>query len=412
MSFHIIFITAGEWPARNSLLVSQVLETARALQSKGHSVSWLASIPLLSRVKRWLLNDQDLAWLKAECQATDISFHYKFSPVTLGSPWSMPVRNWWHSRLARNVPRHLIINDKEYRSTVLHARSYDAAHIGLKLRKLLNTQDNGINFLTSFDMRSFLGPETPMSHNTIGKVAYGFIKEHEFELIRDSDIAFLPINIGRRQYFEETGLSIQYAPIQGLDRETGWTVDFEARWQSPLIGYSGSIGQWNDPTLLRKIFDLLPWCRPKLACKILDEFADLDCRLYQQTELPSYYDSLLALVIPGLSKINGYYPTLKMRCNLFSTKASEALSRGVPLIVSSKLKELADFVREHECGIVINVDDGIPVLPIPDTTHSKEYWMHLTNNAVQIGERFTRTTVLEIYEKAWLAALARQKKVS
>jgi hypothetical protein len=410
MSFHIVFITAGEWPAQRGLLVSQVLETARALQSKGHTVSWLAAIPLLSRLKRLALRDRDLQWLQAECQGAGIVFDHRIIPVTLGSPWSMPLRRWWHKRVARHALHRPVIDGAAGRPTVLHARSYDAADISLQLRKLMNAHRQAGVVAASFDMRSFLGPESPMGHGAVGTAAYGFVKAHEFELVRDADVSFLPVNVGRRQYLEETGLSIQYAPIQGLDREPGWRPDFETRWANGRLGYSGSVGQWHDPVLLRQIFDLFPNCRPQLASKPIDAFAGLECKLYRQSELPAYYNGLLALVIPGLAKVEGYYRTLQMRCNLFSTKAAEALSQGVPLIVSSELQELADFVREHECGIVVEVRGGRPVLPALSGVSSREFWERLTANAQQVGSRFTRSAVLEVYERAWQSALARRQE--
>jgi hypothetical protein len=408
MSFNVIFITAGEWPAQKGLLVSQVLETARALQAKGHSVSWLAAIPWLSRVKRWILRDQDMQWLRAECERTGIVFDSRIIPVTLGSPWSMPLRRFWHRRLAQQAMRRPVIGNPG-RATVLHARSYDAAEIGLQLQRLLSTYDGSRVIATSFDMRSFLGPESPMAHGAVGTAAYGFLKALEFELVRDSDVAFLPVNVGRRQYFEETGLTIHYAPIQGLEREAGWQVDFDARWSRRRIGYSGSVGQWHDPILLRQIFDLFPQCRPQLATKMIDAFAGLDCQLYPQSGLPDYYDGLLALVIPGLAQVEGYYRTLQMRCNLFSTKAAEALSRGVPLIVSSELQELADFVREHECGIVIDVRKGQPTPPPMIVLDSRALWERLTANATRVGARFARPAVVEVYERAWQAAIDRRR---
>lgn len=410
MHLHIIFITAGEWPAREGLLVSQVLETARALQARGHTVSWLAAIPLLSRIKRFLLRDLDLAWLYAECKRAEIVFDHQIIPVTLGSPWSMPLRRWWHERVAQRALRRPVCAGGQGKAIVLHARSYNAAEIGLLLRQSIKARDAGRPVVTSFDMRSFLGPESPMSHGAIGTIAYGFVKALEFELVTNSDLAFLPVNVGRRQYLEETGLAIHYAPIQGLDREPGWKPDFPARWANRRIGYSGSVGQWHDPALLRQIFELFPIWRPQLASKPIDAFAGLDCQLYRQSELPAYYDGLLALVIPGLAEVEGYYRTLQMRCNLFSTKAAEALSRGVPLIVSSQLQELADFVHQNECGIVVDVRDGRPSLADLPGLDSYEFWERLSTNAAKAGERFARPAVLSVYEQAWLATFRQQKE--
>lgn len=409
MSFHIVFITAGEWPSQKGLLVSQVLETARALQAKGYVVSWLAAIPMLSRIKRWMLRDQDLQWLQAECQNSDIAFNYQIIPVALGAPWSMAARRRWHERVARRALRHLWEPVGPAPGTILHARSYYAAEIAILLRELAAKQDSTRTVVTSFDMRSLLGPESPMVHGAIGTATYGFIKELEFALVRDSDAAFLPVDIARRQYQEETGLVIHYAPIQGLGREAGWQVDFDARWLARRIGYSGSIGQWNDPTLLMAMFNLFPGFVPQLAARKIDVFANIDCRLYSHSELPSYYDSLLALVIPGLPATANYFRTIKMRCNFFSTKAAEALSRGVPLVVSSELEELATFVRKHDCGIVVDLSSGSPVLPAGLDVGSRELWHRLTVNAASVGASFERQAVIGVYERAWRTAIERRQ---
>lgn len=412
MSLNIIFITAGEWPSQNGLLVSQVLETARALQTQGHTVSWLAAIPLLSRLKRLVLRNHDLAWLQAECKSAGIVFHYQIIPVTLGSPWSMPMRRWWHHRVTRSVVRHLLSTGAKNGPIILHARSYYAAEIGLLLRQLICTRDTDRPVVTSFDMRSLLGPEVPMAHGVAGRAAYGFIKELEYSLVRDSDMTFVPVDIARRQYLEETGLTIHHAAIQGLDRDPGWKVNFSARWSTPRIGYSGSLGQWNDPQLLLKMFDLFPGFEPRLACIPIDVFTGMDCKLHQQFELPAYYDSLLALVIPGLPNVDGYFRTLKMRCNFFSTKAAEALSMGVPLVVSSELAELAEFIRQHECGLVVELRDGRPHLPSGVEISSREMWERLTINAARVGAMFERHAVIGVYERAWQAAIERRRSVN
>lgn len=407
MTSHIMFLTAGEWPAQKGLLVSQVYETARALQAQGHQVSWFASIPLPSYLKRRVLRDKDLKGIEASCRENGIAFAHAIAPVTLGSPYSMPLRRYWHQRLARSALAHLRAQPAASGGTILHARSYYAAEIGVMLRELA-LADGRRDTIASFDMRSFLGPESPMAHGALGTAVYGFIKAMEYDLVKSSDASFLPVNVGRRQYNEETGLMIHYAPIQGMERELGWAVDFDRRWAARRIGYSGSIGQWHDPDLLRAIFDLFPALTPQLAARRIDAFEGLDCTLYKPSELAGYYDGLLALVIPGLAQIDGYYRTLQMRCNLFSTKAAEALSRGVPLIVSSELQELADFVRTHACGLVVEVERGRPALPAGVDVDDPQLWRQLSEGAAQVGARFTRQAVIDIYTSAWAEAMARR----
>lgn len=410
MNTHVVFITAGEWPAQKGLLVSQVLETARALQSRGYTVSWLAAIPLLSRFKRFVLRDHDLQWLQSECQRSDIVFESCIIPVTLGSPWSMLLRRWWHKRVAQYALRRPVCAEVDgTRDIILHARSYDAAEIGICLRKMMRALNQSVQAACSFDMRSLLAPEVPMVHGIAGRLTYGFLKEFEFQLVRDSDVTFLPVDMARRHYYDETGLTIQHAPIQGLKREPSWKVDFERRWDERRLGYAGSIGRWNDPGLLVQMLNLFQDFKPDLATQSIDILSGMDCKLYKQSEMAGYYDRMLALVIPGLIWNDGYFGLLKMRCNFFSTKAAEALSRGVPLIVSSELAELAEFVRSHDCGIVLELRNGRPLLPAGLNVTSKDLWLRLTTNAASVGASFERQTVVGVYERAWQAAIERQR---
>lgn len=403
----IVLLSSGEWPSVGSLLFSQLFETARLLMSRGHRVQWLAAVPTLSRVKRLVLRRDDLEAIRQACGRIGLPFHCTVVPVTLGSPLSLPLRRFWLAHAARTlmVKGGLGRGDAP---VVLHARSYDAAELALQLRARLDAA--GTRAIASFDMRSWLPPEIPMGGGLAGRLAYGFWKEIEFGLLRDTDARFLPLDVSRRHYAEETGLSITFAPIQGFERTQGWQPDFDARWRGRRIGYAGSLGQWNDPALLEAFFELFGTFTPLLAAHPSPALRRFECRFYAIDDLPGYYDSLVAMVIPGLRTSAGYFETIKLRTNFFSTKAAEALSRGVPLIVSSRLAELAAFVREHDCGVVVDLDEaGRPVCPaeLPDVG-DEALWRRLTANATRVGARFTRHAVMATYLTEWRDAHARR----
>lgn len=403
----VILISSGEWPSVGSLLFSQLFETARMLKQQGHTVRWFAAIPALSWVKRFVLRKHDLAAIREQCQVAGIPFDFAIVPISLGGPLSLLLRSASLGRAAHKLAA--IARNGSGAPLVLHGRSYDAAELALRTRD--HPALAARTAIASFDMRSWLPPEIPMGHGLLGRLAYGPWKEIEYRLLRGADARFLPLDDSRRQYEEETGISITFAPIQGFDRPAEWTPDFETRWMGRRIGYAGSLGQWNDASLLTDFFNLFSGFTPLLATHRLPELHAFECCYYAIDELPGYYDTLIAMVIPGLRASGGYFDTIKLRTNFFSTKAAEALSRGVPLIVSARLAELAAFVRRHDCGVVVDLDSvtGLPLraddMPADD---DKARWRELSENAARVGAAFTREAVMATYVAEWRLALTRR----
>lgn len=400
MQRSVIMVTAGEWPAARGLLVSQVLETAISLKSRGYDVSWVAAIPLLSYIKRVYLRTSDLNEIQKRCEIEGINFSYKIIPVTLGSPYSFWLRAFFHQRVASYIATKIRNKSGQI---VLHARSYYAAEIGILVK---NEIDSKKSIITSFDMRSLLPNEVVMGFGKLGIAFFGFFKVLEYRLLRKSDLVFLPLHNARTLIEMEAGINVRYVPIQGFDDNSNLDAFFNEKWVNKKIGYSGSIGQWHDPQLLLNVFHVLADYKPSLAMSYNPFFEGFEQKLYTQNQLKSYYDSLLALVIPGLKPSTNFYITSQMRINLFSSKASEALSRGVPLIVSAELNELATFVIKNGCGIVFDILDSKPVFREDIASLTKERWEELSINAAEAGKMFTRSFALNLYEKAWNEALS------
>lgn len=403
-AMNVLFVTAGEWPSSNGLYGSQVINFALDLKAGGHKVAWYSVVPLLSRLKRFVNGNNEFALLKSRCNELGLPFEYIFAPVTLGSPYSS-----WYRKIAHEVAGAKLADYalRKFSSgeIVFHSRSYYATEVSLFAKKVLLSTNPKRRVIVSFDMRSFLGPESPINFGKLGVMNYGFVKQLEYDLVRESDVSFLPVNVGRDNYFDESGLVIRYAPIFGLDLEIDVDVDFASRWSSKKIGYSGSIGRWHDPKVLIKIFKTFPDFSPWLAMRRHDQLGEYSSREYSVDQMPEYYRSLLGLVIPGVDDYGDYFSSLQMRTNLFSTKASEALSCGVPLIVSSRLRELSDFVLEKQCGLVIDVASGHILNQGFDVSFGDD-WQELTRNAYSAGKLFSRKNVLRIYEQEWMRLLS------
>lgn len=394
---HILYLTALEMPSLSNLHASQVFAPASQIAMQGFRVTWIAVIPYAMYVKDIVCSTRRLRQVSAACAEQGIDFLPFYVPlVSNASLSSFYFRKFVLYYVARKISKAVLWSEMN----ILHARSYYATEIACCIRNMLRNEFCKV----SFDMRSIFPEEIPIvSSSTLGKMSYGFMKQWEFELLRSSDVAILPLHYARSRIYSETGTQVRYIPVQGFDRESGWRVDFDKRWEQARLGYAGSIGAWHSPEILLEIFQALPWMKPRLAMKPNPLFTQHDCRVYANNDMPAYYDDLLGLVIPGRQDPKDYFMSFQMRCNLFSTKAAEALSLGVPLVVSSKLFELAKFVRKNRCGFVYDPDAHQFVFPDKKSITDKTVWAEMTENAVTVGERFTRTRVVNEYLACWKA---------
>lgn len=396
-SMHIVYITALEMPSLSNLHASQVLAPACQLVMHGFRVTWIAVIPYAMRIKDIVCSTRRLHQVSAACAEQGIKFLPFYVPLISNASLSS---FYFRKSILRRVARRIFATVSWSEQTILHGRSYYSTEIACCICDMQRNESCKV----SFDMRSVFPEEMPITSSSIlGKMTFGFMKQWEFELLRNSDIVFLPLHYARNRIYSETGTHVRYLPVQGFDREPGWQVDFDKRWEQARLGYAGSIGAWHSPEILLHIVQALPWMTPRLAMKPHPLFTQYDCRVYSNNDMPIYYDDLLGLAIPGMYDADDYYMTFKVRCNFFSTKAAEALSRGVPLIVSSRLFELATFVRENRCGFVYDPGTQEFVFPDKDAIAEKSVWAEITANAVAVGEKFTRVRIVNEYLACWRA---------
>jgi hypothetical protein len=363
---------------------------------RGFDVTWVAAVSLSSFLSDVVLRRGRIQAVQNKCASEGIKFCYIVIPLPINGPLSFllrrPVLGWAANRLAT------VLKPKEDQKTIFHARSYFSAHLACEIKA--KSKRNSV-WRVSFDMRSLLPEEFALAQGILGKVSFGFAKQWEHELLRKSDVSFLPLNFARHRIQKESGNVVDYVPIQGFDRDPTWAVDFEQRWTNKHIGYAGSIGVWHDPVLLREILQSIPGTNPMLATPPHPELKGMKSKTYQQHEMASYYDGLLALIIPGRLELENYFIAFQMRCNLFSTKAAEALSRGTPLIVSSQLSELADFVRQNQCGGIYDPTKHQFIYPTGNWLTNKAEWQRITEGAIRIGEMLTRNYAMELYLSKW-----------
>lgn len=394
---NIIFITAGEIPSISGLHGSQVLEPARVLASRGHRVQWIAAVPILPYMKNLSRNRLQIREARNKCNKFGIDFVSISCWFSLTGILSFPFRKALLKMASSRMSQLISYTEKDI--NIIHARSYYAAEIAINLKS-----DAGVDIVASFDMRSILPEEIPLNRGFIGKIYFGFAKQWEYELLLKSDVSFLVVNFARRRIKEETGCDVIYAPLRGFDREANWDANFEERWANKIAGFAGSFSAYQDAKILLEMVYAVPEAIPRFATLQKKLLQGISCNTYKIDQMKGYYESLLFLAVPGIAINDDYFASFKMRCNSFSTKAAEALSCGVPLLVSSALKELSDFVIENDCGLVYDVTKRTIIYPQNPALQEKNFWEALTRNAIRVGKMFEGNNVLSVYENAWRQA--------
>jgi len=203
-------------------------------------------------------------------------------------------------------------------------------------------------------------------------------------------------------------VKVHEMPIIGLDINSLDNLDdieFSSRWNNRVISYVGSYGAWHslDYILLTLSYfgEVISNCKAMIvSSQKLQRDIDRNIRLVhiRHSEIADYYKSLLAVIVPG-KKCTNYFDSSQLSTNLFSTKATEALSCGVPLIVNSDIQGLSNFVLENKCGIVFKIRmDKITLLncSIQDL-NSYEFWAEITRNALEVGKQFRLESVADKY---------------
>lgn len=392
----IFFLTAGELPSLSGLHASQVLEPALELVRAGYHVIWIASIPALSCLRKYRNIKSDLSKITDYCKKNAIVFQYKFEIWAMNGVFLFPFRE---KLLGFSAKRWLYAFEgyKEY-DVVIHARSYYATQIAIGLRNQLSRT---IKCCVSFDMRSLAPEEMPLTRGLLGCLYFGLYKEWEYRLVYESDMSFLPLVYASSRINFESSLDVIFMPIQGFAREKDWAPDFDARWEGRHVGFAGSFGKYQSPELLVKMVASLEGVNPYFACGPHPLLKGFSLDKFEFSKMKGYYDKLLVMVVPGVPTGQGYFVDFKMRCNFFSTKAAEALSLGVPLMVSTNLRELANFVIDNNCGLVYDPASEEIVYPENFDSLDKESWRKISVGADVVGADFDRSVILKKYMDRW-----------
>jgi glycosyltransferase involved in cell wall biosynthesis len=390
----LIFLTAGETPSNNSLIYSQVLNLAKDIEKQKlfKKVEYISCIPYLAKLASTLgVKKINLAFLK------DFSFstHIFYSGVRFGF-YEFLFRKFLIKQTVNSIIRSNILQGKE--KIFFHCRSYYATSIALQIKRALPHQE--IKIL--FDMRSLFPPEFYFMMGKKGSLLYGEAKLWETELLLHSDLSVMTTQGGIELLkLENPTARIEPISIMGMNQKDNIDINevFDTRWSKQYISYIGSISHWHPQQMIEKVLSFL--VSKNFHCEIISNTkieSVIPTRTIKHAEIREYYDSLLATIIPG-KEISNYYESLQLSVNLFSTKASEAISMGVPLIVNNDIKELSRFVIRHKCGIVFEIKGGeVKLINCnEESLQKKEFWLELTKNTFKVSKQFKFSSIMQEY---------------
>jgi hypothetical protein len=398
----IVFVTAGEFPLMSGLYWSQVLQTAVQARKKGYPVMLFAAVPLHSYVKSVLrMHHYHLDPVRDYCEREGILFRAVVTPLTISSPVSLFMRKRWLRRAGQLLSAEL--GTHGITKCVLHCRSYYATELGLMVKRRL-----GDAAKVCFDMRSQFPEEFPFIYGSLGRYLYGVGKEWEYDLLRGADKSYLPVEGGRAVLGRQTGITPDYLPIAGFN-PVG--ADFDRRWEEKRIVYLGSVLPWHSASLLADIYGRFAAFR----CMYVGSQSPplpgtVERTAFPGSEMQAFLQGCLASIICGREYSDNFFDTVQTRTNFFTTKATEALSLGVPLIVGSQLHELAEFVRTYRCGLVYDTGSQSFENIAAGDLLDKQLWGELTRHAMEVATLFSRDSLLVKLCADWSALLEDQAR--
>lgn len=241
----------------------------------------------------------------------------------------------------------------------------------------------------------------------LAKYFYLDFKDWERTLLNASDTILMTTTRGVRSLeLESPSVNVHFLPISGFDVGTDFDSSFEQRfesvWRNKEYGYVGTIGGWHDADILEKLIVYLSSCiqggAPYILASNVSNVGSYRAKKLSNIEVKRKLSQSLFSIVSGC-KVNSYLTELKMSLNFFSTKAAESLSLGIPIVVNSEIKELADFVTQNNCGFVFHLsDDGQVAISeeVLSRLHSKQFWYTMHENALMAGKKFRRINVIDM----------------
>lgn len=406
----VVLLSVGSYAKISDLVYSQMLKLGDFVcGGEEFYVKSYVYFPLASCVKRYRHVFSDIKELKSKTKH-EIGFGFTF--IRWAGALSFFSRAFLVKPIVARLQREISRDLEEQTPIILHCRNYYSAFVALQLREQSNLPISVV-----FDTRGLMPYEVPYISG-MGSLLFGPFHQWEHELIEASDIVLVQARKSKEylDLIHGNEGKIRFLPISGFPearRERALASRFEAAWKKKQFLYVGSLGHWNDFRTLLDSFTLIASAFEGeveflVAATEPTSFSDKDLPFAVRfTSVPydsihTLYNESLAIIIGGSSACD-FFSNANMRVNYFSTKAVEALSLGVPLLVNQDLTELADFVCVNGCGYTINInDESVDTLDALDIAGGdKSAWALVSENAAKVGCEFLAESVHSEYSKMW-----------
>ncbi|MBK57148.1 MAG: hypothetical protein CMC84_07680 [Flavobacteriaceae bacterium] len=406
----VVLLSVGSYTKTSDLVYSQMLKLGDfAEDSDEFFVKSFVYLPIASCVKRFRQVLLDIEEIKSNI---DHEVHFGLTPIR----WAGALSFFFKNILTRLTVSHLekaIFKDlDENIPVILNCRNYYSAFVALQLKA---RQTRSIKVV--FDTRGLMPFEVPYI-SRLGSLLYGPFHRWEHKLIHASDMVLVQSKKSK-EYLElihGDRANIKFLPISGFSkirRQENLDNRFNTAWNKKQFLYVGSLGHWNDFETLLNSFSLISSAFDEeieflIAATEPISFSKKDLPFKINFTSVSYdsihhlYNESLALVIGGSTR-EEFFSQANMRINYFSTKAVEALSLGVPLLVNDDLTELAELVCSNNCGYTFSLEDEYKrdLADLRRAGQNKQTWASISENAAKIGDQFLKESVHSAYSNVW-----------
>lgn len=406
----IVLLSVGSYAKTSDLVYSQMLKLGDfAEASNEFFVKSFVYLPISSCIKRFQYVLSDLREIKSN---TDHEVHFGLTPIRWAGAFSFLFRNLLTRLTVSHLEKEVFKDLDENIPVIFNCRNYYSAYVALQL-KARNTRPIKV----VFDTRGLMPFEVPYI-SSLGSLLYGPFHSWEHELIHKSDIVLVQAQKSK-EYLElvhGNRSNIKFLPISGFSktlRQENFDSRFNKVWNKKQFLYVGSLGHWNDFETLMNSFSLIASAFDEeieflIAATEPVSFSKKDLPFkINFTSVPydsihQLYNESLALIIGGSSG-NNFFSQANMHINYFSTKAVEALSLGLPLLVNDDLTELATFVDSNNCGYTFSVvgKNKNEKIDLRRVSHERQAWALISENAAKIGDQFQKENVHSAYSNVW-----------
>lgn len=351
----------------DSLGQSQVLPYLKGLSESGYSFHLIS----FEKTERY---EKNKAYIQALCNASGITWHPQI--YTKKPPLISTIKD------VQTMQKKAFELQKKHTFSIVHCRSYIAALVGLKMKKVFGTK-----FL--FDMRGFWADERVDGKiwnlkNPIFKFVYSYFKRKELDFLTNSDHIVSLTENGKKEILGWKKLTIKAESITVIpccvDMELFDPNKIQEEEQIALrgvlgieqmdfiLGYVGSIGTWYMLDEMLDFFKILHVSKPN--SKFLFVTNEPSTFIFSEAAKKGIAKSSI-IITSSIHKDVPLHISL-FSCSIFfikptyskiassPTKQGEVMAMEIPLICNSGVGDTNLIVETYQSGTIIkNFDDQI-----------------------------------------------------